>query len=249
MTWETPVDEPAAASDAGALERWVSAADEGAFRAIVQRHLPRLRRIVARILDDRASRDDAVQLTLISLSRHAASIRGDLGAWLATTARNNAIDLRCSTARRHRQLDAGTACGLLMPDKAELGAELRDLLFHGLERIPKHDRELLIEHHFDGRAVEDIACAAGNAPSTVRRQLVRARTALRMQLIALGTIDTLRATLREMASTGNCLSILPFGNPLQLLPQLIRGAIAVGRHGALLLAALLRPTQMRAQPA
>lgn len=228
------------------LQRWIEFGDEAAFREVVQLHVPALRRIVARILPDRSLQDDAVQLTLISLSRHARDVRGELAPWLHTCARNHAIDLRCAAARRHRTFAHDLASEQAAPDRAALEQELHSLVFSALDRLDPAARALVVSHHLEGRSIEDLATAAQTAPRTIQRRLHRARTTLRFQLLALGLIDAARTAAQPFISPSSTWCIFPFdGGKLTLLAllgtRLWRGSAHIGARCALAFVALVVP--------
>jgi RNA polymerase sigma-70 factor (ECF subfamily) len=224
------------------LQRWIDFGDEAAFREVVRHHLPGVRRVVARILPDRSLQDDAVQLTLISLSRHARAVRGELGPWLHSCARNHAIDLRCAAARRHRVCAQDLASEQAAPDQAALEHELHSLVFSALDRLDPEARALVVGHHLEGRSIEELAASSSTATRTIQRRLHRARTTLRFQLIALGLVDAVRSAAQPLFAPSRTWCVFPFdGGKLTLLvlcgTRLLRASVQAGARCGLALVA------------
>src|SRR6516162_9687652 len=89
-------------SDAQALERFVAAREEAAFRALVQRHAALVWGVCRRVLRHEQDAEDAFQATFLVLARRAASIRKpeSLGSWLYGVAYHLALEARSREIRR-----------------------------------------------------------------------------------------------------------------------------------------------------
>ena len=145
---------------ADALER-ARFGDRQAFEALVTPQLPRLRRVVRRMVGDPDDTDDLVQDTLLRAYEKIASFRGDaqLSTWLVSIATRAAIDhLRKRT--RWRDDAQVHARAFIYDDEAR-----RDAI-HTLFRSP--------DHHFDAR--EHIAfcfpCVGRSLPPQQQAALV-----------------------------------------------------------------------------
>ena len=114
-------DSEAASARAGlsrALGR-VAAGDEGALQEVYSRTSAKLFGICLRILGDRGEAEDALQDVYVSVWRRAGSFDGERGSpitWLATLARNRAID-RLRSAKRARASEPVEA-GMEIADSA-----------------------------------------------------------------------------------------------------------------------------------
>src|SRR5271156_6192033 len=71
-------------SDAQLLERFLTAHEEAAFGALLQRHGPLVWRVCQRVLQHRQNAEDVFQATFLTLARKAASIRKQpsVASWL-----------------------------------------------------------------------------------------------------------------------------------------------------------------------
>jgi RNA polymerase sigma-70 factor (ECF subfamily) len=164
-------------SDLALIRRFLDG-DERAFRALYERHTPRLRMLVQRLLGrDRHELDDVVQETWIAASRGLHAYRGDakFGTWLS------AIGVRIAFNRLPR----------VPRDDAELSDDLssppeQPLTVIDLERaiaaLPDHQRVVVVLHDVEGFTHEEIAEQLGIAAGTSKGTLSRARQALRRAL-------------------------------------------------------------------
>jgi RNA polymerase sigma-70 factor, ECF subfamily len=161
--------------DATLIHRFL-AGDEQSFRALYRRHTPRLRMVVIRLLGNRRSEtDDVLQETWLAACRGIHRYRGEakFATWLTT------IGIR---ATRHR-------LALSRPDEVELFDEVATAmptlphvaidLERALDRLPDHQRMVLVLHDIEGFTHEDIARQLGVAIGTSKATLSRARGALR----------------------------------------------------------------------
>ncbi|WP_158915527.1 sigma-70 family RNA polymerase sigma factor [Caulobacter sp. S45] len=167
----------------------VGGGDKAALRRVYDQTSAKLFGVCLRILRDRNEAEDVLQEVYVTVWRRAGSFDPERGVspitWLATLARNRAIDrLRASKAHLSRPLELAAEA----PDPAPLASA-------SLERDEAHRRlavclgELEPEHaayirgaFFDGHTYASLADAAG-APlgtmkSWIRRALLRLRTCL-----------------------------------------------------------------------
>ena len=155
--------------------------DEQAFRALYRRHTPRLRMIVARLLGPRRDEvDDVVQEAWLAGCRGIHRYNGDakFASWLTT------IGIRAAYAR------FSPANGVeveLSDDLLLAGREGDDVattvdLERALDRLPDHQRAVVVLHDVEGFTHEEIAQQLGIAPGTSKATLSRARQALRFFL-------------------------------------------------------------------
>src|SRR4029453_10688274 len=97
-------------TDQELLRAYVDRGDEGAFRAIVDRHLQAVHAAARRQARDNHLAEDAAQAPFVMLARKARAIRDGtvLGGWLITTARLAAkTALRGEIRRKGREQRAG----------------------------------------------------------------------------------------------------------------------------------------------
>src|SRR5437762_14124351 len=95
-------DSLAPLSDRELVGRFLTARDETAFQAILQRHGPMVFRVCRRVLAGEQDAEDAFQATFLVLARQAGTIRkrASLASWLHGVAFRIACDARDGAARR-----------------------------------------------------------------------------------------------------------------------------------------------------
>src|SRR4051812_43883389 len=84
------------------LDRFVTGADGGAFRLLLQRHGPLVYGVCVRLLGSAHDAEDAYQATFLVLARKAGSLRTpeSLGPWLYGVAYRTALKARAEMSRR-----------------------------------------------------------------------------------------------------------------------------------------------------
>jgi RNA polymerase sigma-70 factor, ECF subfamily len=152
--------------------------DERAFRTLYERHTPRLRMLVLRLLGrDRHEADDVVQEVWIAASRGAHAYRGDakFATWLTAIA----VRLVFARIRRHPHADDELADDIPSHDGAP--ATAIDLE-RAIAALPHHQRAVVVLHDVEGYTHEEIAEQLGIAVGTSKATLSRARGTLRRTL-------------------------------------------------------------------
>jgi RNA polymerase sigma-70 factor, ECF subfamily len=180
---------------------WVERArsgDRDAFDRLVRAHLPRVWKVVWRVLRHEADTEDVVQETFLAAWRSLANFRGEaaFSTWLHRIAVSRALNHLDRAGERLRRasdpLDAvpdgeagRTAPAELLahPDPTPLRAlEARERmrrLARCLELLPAPWRAVLALRDGEGMAYEEIASVLGVALGTVRSRLARSRIALK----------------------------------------------------------------------
>ena len=181
---QRPTIEAAADGDGVLIER-TARRDAGAFRQLVERHLPVLLAVGRRMLRDDAEAEDVVQEAMLRLWQSAASLEvGPDGArpWLRRVVSNLCID-RIRAGRRWRVTDE-------VPDQPQGPPQLDGLIDGDLARrveqavqaLPDRQRLALTLFHHEGRSQVEIGQALGVSDEAVESLLARARRALRSSL-------------------------------------------------------------------
>jgi RNA polymerase sigma-70 factor (ECF subfamily) len=166
--------------DETALLARVAGGQEGAFRALVDRHLPSVLGIARRML-----RDDAEAEALLRLWRNAAGLElGSNGVrpWLRRVVSNLCID-RARARRNTTVTDA-------VPEESEPAGQLRHLAERelsgrvdaALKGLPERQRLALTLFHYEGMSQIEVGEALGISDEAVESLLARARRTLKTTL-------------------------------------------------------------------
>lgn len=183
----------AEAAEDAALVRRAREGDEGAFGALVRRHLKAAHAAALVVLGDGADAEDCCQDAFISALRRLEDCRPEekFRPWLLTIVRNRAIDLRRRQRVRHADsLDAIAEVGIVPASTA--GGPLRDAeradarshLAAAIATLTDVRREVVLLHDLEGWSHREIGAHLGLAEGTVRAHLFWARRDLRRRLSA-----------------------------------------------------------------
>jgi len=148
--------------------------------ALIEPHIPALRRYAWALLRDDQAADDLVQDCLErALARwHLRRRDGNLRAWLFAILHNRFISDRRRDARRGVQLPLDGEIGGPAAADAEAGVARRDLL-EGLALLPPEQREVVLLVGVEDLSYDEAARVLGIPIGTVMSRLSRGREKLR----------------------------------------------------------------------
>jgi RNA polymerase sigma-70 factor (ECF subfamily) len=148
--------------------------------ALIEPHIPALRRYAWALLRDEAAADDLVQDCLErALARWQLRRRdGNLRAWLFTILHNRFISDRRRDARRGIPLPLEEGSEAASASDSEAGVARRDLL-DALALLPEEQRAVVLLVGVEDLSYEDAAQALGVPIGTVMSRLSRGREKLR----------------------------------------------------------------------
>jgi RNA polymerase sigma-70 factor (ECF subfamily) len=134
---------------------------------------------------DRHRAEDLVQETLVRAWQKADDLLGKpppaLRSWLLTVLRNQFIDQQ--RARRVRPHETGDGPLVLMPAPDDLDRALSQWLVRdALASLSPAHRQVIVEIHFRGRSVTELAKTLGIPPGTVKSRTYYAMQLLRLAL-------------------------------------------------------------------
>ncbi len=176
---------------AGRLVTRVAQGDEPALKEFFERTSPKLFGICLRILNDKQDAEDALQDVYVSVWRRAASFEADRSSpitWLATIARNRAID-RLRSGQRHRS-SAPLEDGFEIVDSAADSFEVVALAQEGnrlrdcMDKLETRQCAAIRDAFFDGLAYSQLAERAGVPLGTMKSWIRRGLQSLRKCLEA-----------------------------------------------------------------
>lgn len=157
--------------------------EDALLRALHDEHGPDLHRFVLRHTHDVAVAEDVVQETLTRAWRNPGKVAGDRDsarAWLFTVARNLVID---DARRAYRRRELGVEDLPERPTSDDTDAVLdRMLIADALAGLSPEHRRAVVDAHYLGLSVRDIAAAEGIAEGTVKSRLHYGLKALRLAL-------------------------------------------------------------------
>jgi RNA polymerase sigma factor (sigma-70 family) len=169
----------------------VSNGDPDALRLIYTMTSAKLFGICLRICGERASAEDVLQTVYIKIWERAGRFDPDLASpitWLATIARNSAIDWRRSVAGRGARENLPEHAAFAVPDDSPradqlvIAAERDDRLHHCLGELEDRTRSCIRSAFLDGSTYAELAerenIPLGTIKSWIRRGLLRLRDCL-----------------------------------------------------------------------
>jgi RNA polymerase sigma factor (sigma-70 family) len=202
-------------TDRHLLERFVSAQDQAAFAALVQRHGPMVLGVCRRLLHDAHEAEDAFQATFLVLVHKVRSIGRPelLGPWLHGVAYRTAARARQAARRRARERErAAMPSG--DPAVEAMWGELRVLLDEELGRLAQKYRAPLVLFYLEGKTTEEVARQLGCPKGTVLSRLARGRDRLRRRLVRRGvalSAGVIAGVLAEKAAAAALPAALALG--------------------------------------
>ncbi|HEY3826928.1 MAG TPA: sigma-70 family RNA polymerase sigma factor [Bryobacteraceae bacterium] len=160
----------------------ITRAADDAFDRVVRDRGAQLLRIAWRILGNWADAEDVVQDVFLRLHRHGLDFPHEaaLGAWLCRVTANLCID-RSRSARPIGELPELIAANS-SAEAAMLRDEQKRILTHALAALPARERAAIVLREIEGLPTTDVAAILGSSESTVRSQISKAMTKLRMLL-------------------------------------------------------------------
>ena len=169
--------------------RAVAAGDKGALGDIYERTCAKLFGVCLRILSSREEAEDVLQDVYLTVWNKAETFdpaRASPITWLATIARNRAIDRQRAIGPRRGDAPVEEACGIAdLSDDALARLEKSDearRLHACLGRLDGRSRRVILAAFYGGRTYEDLATEdgtpLGTMKSVVRRGLIRLKGCL-----------------------------------------------------------------------
>ena len=179
------IAEDSRAEDDVLIRRFLGSGDPEAFRELVERHLPSIRRLLYTLFNgQREEMEDAEQEIILSLFRGLKDFqfRSSFRTYFYRLARNRGID--CLRRKRSRERILDRVRQNLWnaepedPEQQALRREEIESLLDVFRTLPLKDRQLILMKDVDEFSIEEIADILGIPAGTVKSRLHRARERL-----------------------------------------------------------------------
>ncbi len=170
------------ASDEVLLRDFVSARDESAFRALVDRHIDLVYAAARRQVRDSHLAEDVAQgvFALLTRKAHRLPPGNVLAGWLISATRYVAKDAIKSAARRSRR-EKQAAVSMTPHDSETPGKwrEIDDLLDDALSRLKSEDRDAITLRYLKGMTLEEVSQSLNLTTPAAQKRIERALAKLR----------------------------------------------------------------------
>ncbi len=172
------------------MQRFVDG-DTSAFDALFVRQAPILQGFLMRMVGDKATAEDLLQVTFMSVFRSKDRYEKGLpvGPWLTTIAANAARDsLRRGAIRKKGVEETKTAEGERSISQPTSDPGVRKALLSALEQLPSQQREAVVLHKVEGWSFEQIAEQLSITATAARIRAHRGYERLRELLSSVGDV-------------------------------------------------------------
>jgi RNA polymerase sigma-70 factor, ECF subfamily len=159
--------------------------DRASFQALYRKTAPKLFGLVLRIVRDKSTAEDILQDTYVRVWRNAESYSSSAGeplGWLASIARNGAIDIlrKRTPVTFGKDDDAEDYFERIMdPHDKEAAMIALDALRHCLREIEAPMRDCVLLAYYEGYSREELANRFGRPVNTIKTWLHRGLAALK----------------------------------------------------------------------
>lgn len=155
------------------------ARDEGALRSVIDRYGTIVLGMARRVVGETSLAEEVAQDTFLALWRRPGAFdaeRGSLKAFLATVARNKAVDLvrREEHARRSKDAVVAEATATSaegFANEEQMGIEERDRVRTALAKLSPVQREAIVLAYFGGRTYREVARELGIPEGTAKTRM------------------------------------------------------------------------------
>ena len=193
-------------TDRELLARFVRSRDEDALAALVRRHASMVWGVCCRLLNHHDA-EDAFQATFLVLVRKAAAVPKEAVAnWLYGVARQTAVRVRATAAKRGRR--EAQVANMPEPTVPEVhDADVQRIVDEELSRLPDHYRGVVVLCDLEGMTRSAAARQLGIPEGSVSSRLARARALLAKRLNQRGIV--LSGSVAAVWSAGSASASAP----------------------------------------
>jgi RNA polymerase sigma-70 factor (ECF subfamily) len=180
------------ATEAAAVLARARQGDSEAFRALVERHSPRVFRLAFRMTGNEQDAEDVVQESFLRAYRQLGRFesRANFGTWLYRIVANCSVDLMRARRARHEQVRAEplepvaetSAVDTPDPERLAKSAEINRHVQEALGALSPLERAAFTLRHYEGRSIDEIGRTLGLGTSAAKHSVFRAVKKLRVSL-------------------------------------------------------------------
>jgi RNA polymerase sigma factor (sigma-70 family) len=192
-------------TDEELLAAFVRSRDEDALAALVRRHASMVWGVCCRLLNHHDA-EDAFQATFLVLVRKGADVpRQAVANWLYGVARQTAVRLRTTAAKRGRR--ETQVVNMPEPTVQQVhDADLQAMVEEEVSRLPDHYRGVVVLCDLEGMTRKESAQRLGIPEGSVASRLARARAMLgkrlaRRGIVFSGSVSSVLSAASASAST------------------------------------------------
>jgi RNA polymerase sigma factor (sigma-70 family) len=169
-------------TDGALWARFLGSRADDALAALVRRHASMVWGVCRRLLNYHDA-EDAFQATFLVLVRKAADVpRQALANWLYGVARQTAVRLRATAAKRGRRETQVVTMPEPTVQEVVLDADLQAVVDEEVSRLPDHYRGVVVLCDLEGMTRREAARQLGIPEGSVASRLARARAMLAKRL-------------------------------------------------------------------
>jgi RNA polymerase sigma factor (sigma-70 family) len=193
-------------TDGELLAHFLSSRDDSALAALVRRHAPMVWGVCGRLLNHHDA-EDAFQATFLVLVKKAADVpREAVANWLYGVARQTAVRLRATAAKRgRREAQVVTMPEPTVPEARD--TDWQSVLDEVLSHLPDHYRGVIVLCDLEGLTRAEAARQLAIPEGSVASRLARARALLAKRLTRRGVFSG--ASVAAMLSAGSASAAPP----------------------------------------
>jgi RNA polymerase sigma factor (sigma-70 family) len=164
------------------LKEFVEHNSEGAFAALVARHINRVYSVAVRHTRNPHQAEEITQAVFVILARKSRSLckRAMLSGWLHETARLTAVTFIRGELRRTNREREACMQNSLNESGENIWPQIAPLLDSAMSRLNEKDRNVILLRYFDDKSMKEVGAALGASEETAKKRVNRAVEKLRV---------------------------------------------------------------------